>query len=601
MDFDLTAASKIVPQEFTILIVDDNVINLRLLMDYLVDYGFNVLVASSGELAIKRAKYTKPDIILLDVMMPGIDGFETCERLKTNKITQDIPVIFMTALSDTKDKVKGFSVGAVDYVTKPLREEEVIARVSTHLNLRNLNRSLQSQNKILVKQALQLKISNQVGRKITSILNADELLNKVTRLIQTNFQYYFVGTWLTNDPENMLVLQANAVSGQPESLDTHTIPLNNSEGIIAHVFRTKQLYLANNTVDDAYYLPEAKLPNTQSELCLPLESQSRFIGVLDIQNNQANSFPEDDVIVLQTLADQIATAIHNAQLYQLTEKRNEELTQLNKDKDKFFSILAHDLKGPFLPLVGSSELLVEMADRLKPEQISNLAEGIHRSVNKVLTLLEDLLQWARVQTGHMECLPTQFNLTELVNDNIGLLATNAADKAIQLRNTVEQVWEVYADKRMLNTVVRNLLSNAIKFTPHNGVITFSARSLSEESIEFVELAVTDTGVGIRPEDLQKLFRIDSHHTTLGTDKETGTGLGLVMCQEMIHRNGGRIWGESEFGAGTVFKFTVPLQAAATPIDNRHYNSSATNNAPQSRASHDWAKQALEELEQAETN
>src|ERR687885_1562013 len=134
------------PEKGVILIVDDTPANLEVLLDFLEDSGFKVWVAEDGESAIEGAEYAPPELILLDVLMPGIDGFETCRRLKANPSTQDIPVIFMTALSDTVDKVKGFSLGAVDYVTKPMQQEEVRARVTTHVTIRNLQKKLEDQN-----------------------------------------------------------------------------------------------------------------------------------------------------------------------------------------------------------------------------------------------------------------------------------------------------------------------------------------------------------------------------------------------------------------------------------------------------------------------
>jgi len=142
--------------QLTILVVDDNTNNLRIMMDYFEDYGFDISIATDGYLALKRAKYSHPDLILLDVMMPGIDGFETCRRLKADKTTQDIPVIFMTALTETEHKIAAFEVGGVDYITKPIQQEEVLARVKTHLRIRELTRNLQEQNNRLQEQAIEL-------------------------------------------------------------------------------------------------------------------------------------------------------------------------------------------------------------------------------------------------------------------------------------------------------------------------------------------------------------------------------------------------------------------------------------------------------------
>ena len=144
-----TESSQLNYKDFNILIVDDTPVNLKVIVDYLESYGFGIRIARSGESALQRAQYNQPDIVLLDVLMPGMDGFETCHRLKADETTRDIPVIFMTSLTSTEDKVQGFEVGAVDYVTKPLHQEEVLARITTHLRLRDLTLSLQEKNKQL--------------------------------------------------------------------------------------------------------------------------------------------------------------------------------------------------------------------------------------------------------------------------------------------------------------------------------------------------------------------------------------------------------------------------------------------------------------------
>jgi DNA-binding response OmpR family regulator len=164
----------------TILIVDDSPTNLGVLFDYLRNSGFKVLVAEDGEGALQRAGYARPDIILLDVLMPGLDGFETCRRLKANEETKNIPVIFMTALSDTVDKLKGFEAGAVDYVTKPVEVAEVLARIRTHLTLRNLQKQLQTANNTLTEKLQELDRTNvELQRRNTEL---QEALNTIKTL-----------------------------------------------------------------------------------------------------------------------------------------------------------------------------------------------------------------------------------------------------------------------------------------------------------------------------------------------------------------------------------------------------------------------------------
>jgi len=376
---------------YTILIVDDNPTNLGVVVSYLEAYHFDIIVARSGKNALKRMQYAQPDIILMDVMMPGIDGFETCRRLKAHQATQDVPIIFMTALTSTEDKLKGFEVGGVDYVTKPIQQEELLARVTTHLRIRDLTQRLQ---------------------------------------------------------------------------------------------------------------------------------------------------------------------------------------KTNADKDKFFSILAHDLKGPFLPVLGVAELLPKMADKLTPDDIRQMGDVIYKSARNVYNLLENLLQWSRLQMGVMVYEPSQLNLQQIGQQNVDLLASNAAIKGVLVQNNIPpDVW-VFADVAMLNTVFRNLISNALKFTTLGRQVTIGMRKgedtngrIGEDANEqprniadsppcLIEVTVSDTGVGMTEEVRQSLFKLGQHHSTLGTASEEGTGLGLIICQEMMNKSGGQIWVESILGKGTTVRFTV---------------------------------------------
>ena len=241
------------------------------------------------------------------------------------------------------------------------------------------------------------------------------------------------------------------------------------------------------------------------------------------------------------------------------EKQARELSKLNADKDKFFSIVAHDLKGPFQPLLGYCQLMMLMADTMKPPEIKEMSQRIFNSAQNVYGLLENLLQWSCMQRGRMEYLPETLYLKEVADDNVRWLAESAIKKEITLRNTVHEEIRVYADQNMLNTVLRNLISNALKFTSSGGSLTISAKTHhGDELAQFIEISVTDTGVGIEQTDLKNLFRLDLHHTMRGTAEEQGTGLGLIICKEMVEENGGQIWIESELGQGTTVRFTVPV-------------------------------------------
>ncbi|MCB0211444.1 MAG: GAF domain-containing protein [Anaerolineae bacterium] len=313
----------------TILIVDDNRDNLAVLSYYLNTYGFRVLVARNGESALQKALYVKPDIILLDVLMPGIDGFETCQRLKENRHTRDIPVIFMTALTEAGDKVRGFQVGGVDYITKPLQHEEVLARVRTHLSIRDLTHNLQDQanqlqrmNTDLVKRTIQLETSSQLGQQVTSILDLDELMARVVELIQFKFNYYFVSIWLIEEQQGAVILRAGAGLDKNSPLSPGSqLSIEDTKYAVVWVSQSGNAYLTNATDKTKKLLAPHAFPKAQSELTLPLKIGQESIGVLDILSNRFSEFVEEDIVVLQTLADQIAIAIRNAEFYKVEQRR----------------------------------------------------------------------------------------------------------------------------------------------------------------------------------------------------------------------------------------------------------------------------------------
>lgn len=232
-----------------------------------------------------------------------------------------------------------------------------------------------------------------------------------------------------------------------------------------------------------------------------------------------------------------------------------ELRRANQEKDKFFSIIAHDLKNPFNSLVGLSEILVNDIDELSKEEIVDFSSGIHSAARNILQLLENLLEWARIQTGRIKHAPEIIDMKELVYENIELLNQSALNKKIKLFSEINSPMKIFADKYMINCVIQNLITNAIKFTKENGSVSISA----VENQNNCTFAIKDTGIGIKAEDKEKLFRIDTHHTTKGTKNEAGTGLGLILCKELIEKNDGKIWVESEVGKGTTFYFTLPKE------------------------------------------
>jgi signal transduction histidine kinase/CheY-like chemotaxis protein len=235
------------------------------------------------------------------------------------------------------------------------------------------------------------------------------------------------------------------------------------------------------------------------------------------------------------------------------QQSNSELLQLNATKDKFFNIIAHDLKSPFNSIMGFSELLTDQIKEKDYEGIDEYAGIIEQSSKRAMDLLENLLEWSRSQTGRLEYNPEFFELGDFIEAATPVFDDVARQKSITIKRSLPRTIHVYADKHMISAVMRNLISNAIKFTRQDGEIKISAEKRANE----IFVSVSDNGVGISTRRIDNLFRLDKSESTTGTAKEQGTGLGLILCKEFVEKHGGKIWVESEEGIGTTFYFTLP--------------------------------------------
>jgi signal transduction histidine kinase len=235
-------------------------------------------------------------------------------------------------------------------------------------------------------------------------------------------------------------------------------------------------------------------------------------------------------------------------------KENEKkLIQLNIDKDRFLSILGHDLRSPFNALLGLSDLLKDNIHNYRIDEIENIATQINKSAQISYNLLDDILTWVRTQSGKIPFNPQKLIFKDICKNIYDILKPNADAKNIRINYFIPDDINVYADIDMLKSVLRNLVSNAIKFTNIDGRIDINAEVNSGK----VVITVSDNGIGINPDNLAKLFDISKVLTTTGTAEETGTGLGLLLCKEFVERHGGNIWVESQYGKGSEFKFTIP--------------------------------------------
>ena len=250
------------------------------------------------------------------------------------------------------------------------------------------------------------------------------------------------------------------------------------------------------------------------------------------------------------------------------EAQKVELAELNASKDKFFSIISHDLRSPFNAMLGFIQLLSGNLRSYNTEQIEEKVDKIKVSAKRLFALLENLLTWSRIQRGAIDYHPEHFVVSDLAEDIIALFSTNADQKQIRLNNSIQRGIVAYADYSMINTVLRNLTSNALKFCSAGDLVELAASLRDEHAIE---VAVQDSGEGIPPGALPGLLRLDTQYTKSGTAGEKGTGLGLILCRELVEKNGGTLWVESELGKGSTFRFTLPQRPSPEQIETKESN------------------------------
>lgn len=332
------------------------------------------------------------------------------------------------------------------------------------------------------------------------------------------------------------------------------------KGLTEYILRTGKAQLINQKKDEELReRGEVMLVGEPSKIWLgvPLLIKDKTIGVMVVQDyNDENAYTEKDKETLELISFSVSRAIERKKAED--EKLNyiEQLKESNQTKDRFFSFISHDLRGPFSSLLGFSELILEDFEHLGKDDLKRYLEIINSTAKNLYHLLNNLLQFSRFQVGRVNFEPVKFNLKELVINCLNLLKGNAMKKDIELINNVENDCYVFADEEMINSVVQNLLTNAIKFTPRGGRIELSEVLSREDGT--TSISVKDSGVGMTDEVLNSLFRVETIRSTSGTEKEAGSGLGLLLTKEFVEKNGGKLTVESSAGKGSRFTFTLPL-------------------------------------------
>jgi PAS domain S-box-containing protein len=343
-----------------------------------------------------------------------------------------------------------------------------------------------------------------------------------------------------------------------DKIDSAPLTTSMSKSCSAYVFRTVKPFLFNQKeYDRLIELDEVELVGSPSPswIGVPLQTPSKVIGVLVLQHYELeNVYSEDDLKFLISVAGQIAISIERKQAEEEIKLKNELLQSTNAEKDKFFSILAHDLRGPLSAFVEATQILTEEIQTMNIEEIREISVSMKTSASNIYSLLENLLEWSRLQRGVMEFVPETLNLKDSVIQSIEVLSESARKKKIEVTISVPDEMNIFADHHMFDTVIRNLVSNAIKFTRTGGKINVMSHANDDKSIM---VQIVDSGIGMKPDLLKNLFHINGKTSRQGTEGETSTGLGLLLCKEFIEKHNGKIAVESEFEKGSIFSITLP--------------------------------------------
>jgi PAS domain S-box-containing protein len=345
-----------------------------------------------------------------------------------------------------------------------------------------------------------------------------------------------------------------------DKVDTTPIPTSMGKSCSDYVFRTvKPLLLNQKKFDSLVEQGEVELigSNSPSWIGIPLQTPSKVIGVLVLQHyEKENVYSENDLKFLVSIGNQIAIAIERKKAEEEISFKNEQLQLINAEKDKFFSIIAHDLRGPLSAFVDATQILTEEIQNMDLEEIKDITMSMKTSASNIYSLLENLLEWSRLRRGAMDFVPENLNLKKKIEASIDVLSESARKKRIGLTISVPGELEIRADIHMFDTIIRNLISNAIKFTISGGKVIVTANYNGDH---YIVVKISDSGIGMAPELRNKLFQIDEKTSRPGTEGETSTGLGLLLCKEFIEKHGGKIWVESSVGQGSTFSFSLPLE------------------------------------------
>lgn len=403
-----------------------------------------------------------------------------------------------------------------------------------------------------------------VSTTTATVLDPDQLLKTVVNISKERFGLYHAHIYLKENEE--LVLTAGAGEVGQQMLQTGmSIDIETEKSLVAHAARERQAVIVNNVHKEEGYLPNPLLPDTQSEMAIPMLVGENVLGVFDIQSDKLDAFTTEDADIYATLASQVAVALQNARLYQEQASVVTQLRELDRLKSSFLANMSHELRTPLNSILGFADVMLEGLDGPLTNNMDNDLRLIQKNGQHLLHLINDVLDMAKIESGRMSLHAETFNVNNLLEEVTSITSSLASDKnlALYIDPESDREIEIYADSTRIRQVMINLVNNSIKFT-EKGSIALSVNRLNDTHIQIM---VKDNGLGIPTDQLEAIFQEFTQVDTTTTRKVGGTGLGLPISRRLVEMHGGRLWAESTGidGEGSTFIIELPIETSVTEL------------------------------------